>query len=339
MSRGLNKSERLREMERLYSQRAFSDIEMAARLDVDRTTVYRDRQALSPEVPIGQDKDSRWKIDREKYLSHIRVNLNEALALYLAARRASQQTKIAHKHMASALEKLALALKQPMTEKLVKAADVILSQKSSPEKVGVVETITRGWVEGIRLRIKYRGLKARQSLTHLVSPYLIEPSPWSDSTYLIAFSDVFEKVTTFKIGRIESARLTTEQFSIPQDFDEQTMLKHAWGIWRAEGEPKTVCLKFSPGIATRRLQESTWHPLEEVTNTEDGGCIWKAPIAEWREMLPWLRGWGADCEVLGPTELRETLIGQAKAMAERYGWHISSLTTAQSSTLDDFYGG
>jgi len=36
---GMNKAERLEEMKRLYIQRAFSDIEMAERLGVDRTLI------------------------------------------------------------------------------------------------------------------------------------------------------------------------------------------------------------------------------------------------------------------------------------------------------------
>ena len=87
-------------------------------------------------------------------------------------------------------------------------------------------------------------------------------------------------------------RLSSEPFTLPEDFDEQELLRHAWGIWRGEGEPVTVKLKFAPGEAARRVQESVWHPLEQVTPTEDGGCLWQAPIAEWREMLPWVRGWG-----------------------------------------------
>ncbi|MGB9632262.1 MAG: WYL domain-containing protein, partial [Chloroflexaceae bacterium] len=58
-----------------------------------------------------------------------------------------------------------------------------------------------------------------------------------------------------------------------------------------------------------------------------------------REMLPWIRGWGADVEVLAPKELREALMGEAKALAELYGWHVSSSPTGKSSTLDDFFGG
>src|SRR4030042_6314675 len=122
MSRGMTKAERLQEMVWLYLQRGYSDIEMAERLGVDRTTVYRDRMELELENAFIQDDQGRYRLDRMQYMPNIKVNLHEALALYLAVRRASRQTRISQPHVASALEKLAVALKQPMTERLVRAA-------------------------------------------------------------------------------------------------------------------------------------------------------------------------------------------------------------------------
>ena len=322
MGRGLNKAERLKEMERLYAQRAYSDIEMAERLStaehrVDRTTVFRDRSELETQVPFTRDADGRYGIDRGQYLPNIRLNLCEGLSLYLAARRSSQQTHSAQKHTASALEKLALTLKQPMTARLVQAADVILQQKARPERDKVFEVVADAWVQGLRLRVDYQGLQAKRPYEDLISPYLIEPSPWSDSVYVIGPSDHLRKIVAYKLDRIQRATLTGEGFRLPEDFDEQELLRHAWGIWRGEGEPEIVRLKFAPG-ATRRVRESVWHPLEEVTATENGGCIWQAPIAEWVEMLPWVKGWGADVEVLGPEGLRQVLRREAERLAEMY---------------------
>jgi hypothetical protein len=66
--------------------------------------------------------------------------------------------------------------------------------------------------------------------------------------------------------------------------------------------------------------------------------IWRAEIDEWQEIVPWVRQWGAAVEVVEPKELREELMGEAKAMAERYGWFVSSQPSGKSSTLDDFFG-
>lgn len=342
MSRSMKKSERLKEMERLYSLRPYSDKEMGDVFGIDRTLAYRDRRELmKPPNNLLIEKDAKsggWKLDRMQYTSNVRLNRYEALVLYLATRRASQQGPFAGKHLANTLEKLSRNLQKPMTARLVQAADKVLQEQVDEERVKILERITQAWVEGLKLRIKYQSLHAKKPKDHTLRPYLIEPSPWSDSVYLIAYNDKHENTSVYKIERIVEAVVSGASFEIPDDFDEGEMLKHAWGIWARAGKPVHVKLRFAPGPATRRLRESVWHPLEKVTGAEDGGCFWEAPIAEWREMLPWVRGWGSECFVEFPKELKETLMGEAKAMAEKYGWVVSSQKSGKSSTLDDFYG-
>jgi len=314
---GMNKAERLEEMKRLYIQRAFSDIELAERLGVDRTLVYRDRIELTGQYPIEKDDQGRYRIPRTKLISEIKVNLHEALTLYLAARKTSRQTRFHHPHAANAVEKLAATLRQPMTEKLLKAADVVLKQEKDPERIKIIEILAQAWVEQRKIKVRYQPYGMDEFRNHVIHPYLIEPSIWSDSIYVIAYSEVTERITPFKVDRINSAFLSGETFEIPVDFDDQQLLKHAWGIWYGDKEPVTVKLRFSPS-ATRRVRESIWHPLEDVQPTEDGGCLWIAEVAEWREMLPWVRGWGADCEVLEPESLRKSLTREAQELAELY---------------------
>jgi CRISPR-associated endonuclease/helicase Cas3 len=318
MSRGFTRSERLEEMKRLYVMQAFSDIEMAKRLDVDRTTVFKDRRDLEGEYPFVQDTDARWRIDKKRYISAIKFNLHEALALYLAARRASRQTRISQPHVANAIQKLAAALRQPMTERLVMAGEAVLEQSAQPERVKVLEAIAEGWVSQQKVRITHQGLRARQAQTHLISPYLIEPSLLGDGTYLIGYSDVFNDVATFKVERIERAIVTGEPFTLPQDFDEQKLLQHTWGIWYGEGEPVTVKLHFFGEQVTRRVKETIWHPSQRPIEDTPDGCIWTAEVAEWREMVPWVRGWGASVEVLEPVELRKAIEEEVQKLARLY---------------------
>ncbi len=335
MSKGEVKSERLREMERLYIQRAWSDIELGERFGVSRFTIRRDRLRLECKVPFLKDKAGRWYIDKKRYLSEIRVHLHEALAIYLASRRASRQVGIAHPHLASGLEKLAIALHQPMTQQLVQSAETLLSQRTDPDKISVMEVITRAWAEQIKVSVVYRALNADHPKTHLVTPYLIEPSHWSDSVYLIGHSDLVDDELPFNIARIEKATLTSETFQLPTEFDEQDLLRHAWGIWYSKGKPEPVVLKFAAGRATRRLKESVWHPLEDVDDTDDGGCKWTAPIDDWREMLPWIRGWGADCEVLEPEPLRNKIIGEVRRMARLYDLSLTKTKLSQPSIIPE----
>ena len=285
-------------MERLYIDRAYSDAEMAERLGVERTTVWRDRLALAAEYPFLPPVDGRYKIDRTKYLSAIKLNLNEALALFLATRRASRQTRYAQPHMASAMEKLAVVIRQPLTEKLTRAAEQVLKQETNLERIHILETVTQAWAEQFTLKLNYRGLKANHATIHLFDPYLIEPAIWSEGAYLIGYSNIFKGLATFRLERIETAELTRQNFEIPETFDENELLKHAWGIWVGGEQPQTVRLRFQAGPAARRLRESIWHPTQKIEELPDGR-IWTAQVAEWQEMVPWrgggsgLRGAGA----------------------------------------------
>ncbi|MBI5965492.1 MAG: CRISPR-associated helicase Cas3' [Chloroflexi bacterium] len=323
---GMAKAERLEEMKRLYIQRAYSDIEMAERLGVDRTLIYRDRIELTGQYPIEKDDEGRYHIPRTKLISEVKVNLHEALTLYLTARKTSRQTRFHHPHAANALEKLAGTLRQPMTEKLLKAADAVLKKEKDPERIKIIEILAQAWVEQKKVRVRYQPFGMDEFRNHVIHPYLIEPSIWSDSIYVIAYSEVTERITPFKFDRVDSAFLSGETFEIPADFDDQQLLKHAWGIWYGDKEPVTVMLRFSPSAA-RRVKESIWHPLEKVIDTEDGGCLWSAEVAEWREMLPWVRGWGADCEVIEPDRLRKEVIQHVRDLALQYKVMASEMKT------------
>lgn len=314
---GKTKAERLEEMKRLYIQRAFSDMEMAERLEVDRSTIHRDRKDLMEDYPVEQDEEGRWHIPKTKLISEIKLNLHEALTLYLAGRKTSRQTKFHQPHTVNAVEKLAATLRQPMTERLLKSAERLMAQEKNPEKIKIIETITQAWVEQRKARIEYQALGSDNLTRHTINPYIIEPSIWSDSVYVIAKSDFNDQVFAFKMDRILSAFLSGETFEIPESFNDEELLKNAWGIWVGNKKNEQVKLRFSPAV-TRRVKESIWHPLEKVEDTEGGGCIWSVEIAEWREMLPWIRGWGADCEVLEPKELREALTREAQELAELY---------------------
>ncbi|MBK6326942.1 MAG: hypothetical protein IPF56_13565 [Chloroflexi bacterium] len=76
MSKGLARAERLRQLEKKYLYGAFNDEEMAAAMGVEsRITIYKDRQLLLKNgVPFVETERGRWKIDRQKYVSELRVN-------------------------------------------------------------------------------------------------------------------------------------------------------------------------------------------------------------------------------------------------------------------------
>ncbi len=336
----------IEEMINRYVQRAWSDAQMAEALGTDRSNVYRMRTEVleyQMGIPIYEESRGRYRINREHFVSYVRLNPAESLALYLGGRRLQQQTKTGQYDVGSALKKLAEALRKPLMQNLVRSAQFVLDQEQDERQAQVMRVLVEGWINHRRVRIKHRKLHG-DLRTYIVSPYQLEPAVWGDGTYLIGESDYHNDLATFKVARIESATLTAEPFTIPKDFDSHKLLQHAWGIWHTGQEPVAVQLKFSPYV-TPRVKESIWHPEQTIQDDDDGGCIWQAEIAEWREMVPWVRGWGSDVEVLEPQPLRQLITGHVRRQAEIYGVHMEN-TTAQTrllklwgktSTVDDLY--
>ena len=45
--------------------------------------------------------------------------------------------------------------------------------------------------------------------------------------------------------------------------------------------------------------------MVDVADEPDGGCKLRLRVKHSLEMKPWIRGWGPECEVLAPMELRQ----------------------------------
>jgi len=348
MGDATGKAERLLQIEALLLQHpeGLAQAEIARRLEVHRSTVHRYLPALTERFAVYEADDGRLAIDRDHYLTQVRLTLHEAMALHLAARLMATRTDKHNPHAASALRKLGLALERlaPLIARhLAASADVMddVARRHDPVYLQVLETLTRSWSQERVVHLWHRHATGRVH-EYDFAPYFIEPYAVGQTTHVIGWREPPGAVRTFKLERIQRIELTTLPYSIPGDFDPRKVLADAWGIWYTEAEPVEVVLRFHPRVA-HRVQETCWHQSEQVEEQPDGSLLWRARVAETQEMLPWIRGWGADVEVIGPKELRERLMGEARAVARVYGWDVrpSGATSSDNrhSFFDDFFGG
>ncbi len=347
MEKATGKSTRMLQVEKLLLAQPgpIAQAEVARQVGVNRSTINRMLADLAElGVPIFQDDRGQIAINRESYLTNIRLTLNESLAIFLAARLLARYSDKPNPHTVEALLKLGLALEQGIAPQIgkhiIRTSEALRERHGQfqPRYLKTIETLTEAWSRGIKVRIVYRPLKSKRPFEHVFAPYFLEPSAIGYSTYAIGFAEPLGKLRTRKLERIESIALTTETFQIPANFDPVKLLAGAWGVWfDEEDQPTPVVLRFSRNVA-RRVRESKWHPSEQVKeDTQTGELLWRAEIDELQEILPWVRGWGADVEVVEPRELRETMMGEAKALAEKYGWFVHSAGSTSQPTLEDTF--
>jgi proteasome accessory factor B len=260
----------------------------------------------------------------------VRLNLNEAVALFFAARLLAHHIDEHNPNVVSALTKLAAGLPDTtISSHMARVAEIIRARPLRADYVRVLDAVTRAWADRRKLAIRYRA--ASGELTErVICPYFLEVSRSEPASYVIAYDDLRAALRTFKLERVAEASLLDEGYSIPDDFDPYQHLASAWGVM--DETEVEVCLRFSPLVAPR-VRESVWHHSQRLENTDDGGCELRMRVGGIREVRSWVLGWGADVEVLAPAALRDdvrTGTSPARATSPPHG-HIPSARAQQPS--------
>ncbi len=316
MSRLANRTARLRQLEELLllSPGGHSAAELAAQLQVDRRTIYRDIDFLSAQgVPLWQ-KDGCFGLNRTRYLPSMRLSYQEAVALVLAGLLLARTLNEQNPHVIAALRRLAATMPDIPSAHLKHAARRIETYRANSAQVTVLETIAEGWGSGKKVRVGYRSPRSGELRPRVIAPYALEPT--ATGIYIICHDDWAGNIRTFKLSRLESAELLDEAYTIPPDFDPEAHLANSWGIMSGEGVSEVV-LRFT-AAARPFVMENQWHPSQQVQITPDGGCLLNLRVSEPLEMQPWIRSWGAQVEVIAPAWLRERIAQELQQAAQQY---------------------
>jgi len=243
----------------------------------------------------------------------------EAMTLYLATRLLVKQQDKRNEPAESALMKLAevLTADAGVGHEIHQAALDLAHRPSAGGHDQVFRRVMQGYIFRRVLRLTYAPARGRPFETDL-SPYLIEPSAIGYATYVIGHSSVVNALRTYKLERIQAAALTRQEYRIPPDFPGLELLRSAWSIVTGD-ETVRVVLRFSPRVM-KRVLETRWHPSQATGDDPDkpGWLRWQVDVADTLDLLPWVRGWGADLEVLEPEELRQSLKREAQELAQLY---------------------
>lgn len=327
MSHGKSRAERLQQIESLLlaHPEGYTQAELARKINVNRSTISRMLPDLTfmynvTEYVVG--KSTKLQIPASHRLREIVFTRSEAVFILLSMRLCILHMDRKNPQAASAIRKLARAI-QPngsnFSEHLVASAstlDYIAQESNDLKYFEVLRTLVDAWIEQKQVEVQHFDQKTERVYTYTFCPYAIEPYPAGHTLHVIGFRVPPHEIKTFKLERIESVKILNESYEIPKQFQMHELLSDAWGIWYTQSDPIEVVLRFHPRVA-RRVQENQWHTSQHIQ--KDGEHIlWTAHIAEPKEMLPWIRGWGSDCEVLQPQSLREQLIQEVELLYQIY---------------------
>lgn len=319
-----SKIERLFRFEQilLAHPEGLSRSELARRLGIHRSTIGRYIIDTSNIFPLWEN-EGLIGINRDNYLSNVKLNIHEIMVLHLSTRLFSCQTDKFNPHACSAMRKLGYSLKvysKTISDYICSTADQLekRSKKRDSNFISILENITRAWSSGYWTHLLYYSHKGEELHEYDFAPYFVQPYAPGFTLYTIGLCKQKEHIITLKLERIKQLALTKETFHIPDTFHPEDLLKDAWGIWYSDEDPVEVVLEFSPQVAERVI-ETIWHKSQVIERLGNGRLIWKARIAEPIELFPWIRGWGSDVKIVKPDNLRDMMREDVQKLGEMYG--------------------
>lgn len=318
-ARQMNRTERLAIIEQMlfHSDVGLRAVEIARACEVDRRTVYRDLSLLSQVgIPIHQ-RDGRFYLDRERYTATVRLNFDETIALFLSARVQARTTATMNPHTASALDKLGKALPAPIARHVHMASKRGNAHLMEPQALAILDVITRAWGAQRKVKLWCTGTEGAKPRAREFSTYFVEPAP-TGTLVVVGFDSITNRLRAFRLPLIRRARLLSATYQIPAPFDAQRYLTADWGVLPGErDERQTVVLVFAPEAASAVRERS----LQTGARTEvlnDKRLKVTLTVVDWRDLLPWIRSWGAQVEVLEPPALREECALEAARLTGMY---------------------
>lgn len=319
----MTKAQRLVELQHLFWRqpgRPISSEEIAQRLGVSPRTVRKYLSDLSSRgrLPIVRARRA-WTLAEGARLEvlPVRFLLEEATAVYLAARLLVGSADEPNPAVAAAVAKLASVVPVEIRGFLDHLARRTRSAESC-RFADVFRTVAHGWALGRVVEIEYEGRsRPGEPFECRFETHLLEPTGVGSAIYAIGKADPPGGLRVFKLERIRAARLTPDTFRLPPPERLLERLDAAWGIWISEEQPQEVVLRFGREVASR-VRETRWHPTQVLTPNADGGIQLTLRVTSTVELIPWVLGWGRHCEVIAPERFRNEVAADLAAATVRY---------------------
>lgn len=299
-----------------------SEQEIADATGIQRRTVNNYLNDLSLEGKVEKQGRLWFLGDYEEIRSiKLEVTPEEAFTYYLGSRLFVKQHDKRNRLAEKALMQLADALSanKLVGQEIAQAAHELAQRPGDPKYEKVFQKIVSGYLQRRSVGIRYKPLNGKPFDTTF-DTYLMEPSAIGYATYIIGHSHLQNQRRAYKLERIEEAEILQEAYRIPDDFPGLEILRNSWSIIMGEETVKVV-LRFSPQVK-ERVRETQWHPSQQddhdETKTKDDWLLWWVQVADTMDMLPWIRGWGKDCEVIEPGNLRKEFARTAVELGKLY---------------------
>jgi predicted DNA-binding transcriptional regulator YafY len=215
--------------------------QLAEDLEVTTRSVQRYIATLRDSVGIDVEEEAgRFRIGDHSKLPPLQLDSYQATAVLMALRLLHQLRTEHDPALVGALAQLSRALRTPAVARFLQTTiEAAETRPQNAERRGVERAIIDGFARHRVVEITYQDAEGRAS-SRVIHPYFLEPRPEGRTVYVFAHDSLSKEVRRFRMERIHSARVLTESFDVPEDFDIDRLVGNSWGIWSGPGRYEVV---------------------------------------------------------------------------------------------------
>lgn len=307
----------------LQSGQAYTSSELAKENGVSQRTIFRDLQLLQRAgiVYSRDEADTGYVLQDATLLPATDFTLAETLALLVLCNQLGDHTggipfqRDARSAALKLLSNLPAEMRDELGE-LTRAISIDLGPHNTLHHAhAAYDVLTMALADGKKIRIQYGSLSGEGNIETTLSPFhlLFKRRSW----YVIGHSELHDETRIFNVGRIQSWESLTDTYDIPTSFKIDRFLANAWALIPERGQRMRVVLRFQPMVA-KNVAEVRWHKTQQIFWNDDGTLDFSVVVDGLTEIRWWILGYGAQVEVLEPSELRDDICHAIEQMRQVY---------------------
>jgi predicted DNA-binding transcriptional regulator YafY len=312
--------------------------ELADEHEVSQRTIQRDFEILQEMgFPIDHQEDEYgkrfWRLPHDFFkTSPLVLSLTEALSMHLAEHLfAPLAGTLFADGLATIRDKIRSQIPAKALEYFRGLDETVYVRRTGitdySRHADTIRTLTEGARRSHAVEVAYESLWRGERYTTLVDPYGLVFH--DGDLFVVGRSHKAKAIRVFKVTRIASATLADRPFERPAKFRLEEHFRNTFGIVRSGGAPVEIVVRFT-GPAAALVEERAWHEsqrtawlaaehtLFEELDADRNALLATFRLADLVEFKRWIKGFGADAEILKPESLRRELRAELGAAARRY---------------------
>jgi predicted DNA-binding transcriptional regulator YafY len=303
--------------------------ELAKRLEVSQRTVHRDMEALGVAgVPIFALRGPRggWQLDEDWRTQVPGLEAAELQALLMAQPRVlgdARLVRAAERALAKLLAALPATLRDQATSMRQRLHVDPSGWRGVPEDLSLLPVVQDAVSRDRKLEIVYRARRKERGRREVDPLGLVaKGGTW----YLVAATP--DGLRTFRVSRIEEARLLDQPSQRPSGFDLAEHWRTATEELQREWARYATTLRLAPRAASCLQASRQTSPVSEAGSDPEGWRTLQVHFEDEEHALFVVLGYASQVEVVAPEGLRDRVLSEHRAALRRAEAPRASTTDA-----------